>query len=87
MVTKRDLLNLNKKVFEHFTNESLQLAKELIAMEKALEEEEKNAPGAVTKPILEVNKPIADRLVDPPVHEEVMGGTFIPPKSKNDLPF
>ena len=88
MATKRELLTLSKKIFEHFTNESLQLAKQLIAMEKELDEEEKTTPGASTKPILEIKIPESAPILDRPApkatetEKPVLGK-----KPVEDLPF
>lgn len=90
MATKREkeLLSISKDIYEHFTSDALQLAKRIVAIEKEMEEEDKTAPGAITKPLLEVATPIAPvstPVMDRPAPESAK--TPVREPAKNDLPF
>ena len=92
MATKREkeLLDISKAIYEHFTSDALQLAKRIVAVEKEIEEEEKNAPGAVTKPLLEVATPVAPvstPIMDRPAPAPEATRAPVREPAKKDLPF
>ena len=59
MATKREkeLLQLCKAIYDHFTSQTLQIAKKIIALEKEIEQDDTKPPLSENKPILEV-KPV-----------------------------
>ena len=71
--SEQKALQLAKRVFEHFTQDALPIAREIIAMEHEMAEQLENAttPNGVLKSIVEVKKtsgqPLTASIINSPV--------------------